>query len=71
MCKINVIFKILVFPQKIKQTNKYKIIKETIIETFSWARQGLNLLLRISIRNGESGLHSSLKTIWKKILKTF
>jgi len=52
------------------QTNKQiQYIKENIIKNFSWARQGLILLLRISIRNGQSGLHSSLKTIWKKDLK--
>jgi len=42
------------------QTNKQiQIGKENIVENFSWARQGLTLLLRISIRNGESGLRSS------------
>jgi len=52
------------------QSNKQILyIKENIIEIFNWARQGLTLLLRISIRNGESGLRSSLKTIWKKDLK--
>ena len=34
------------------QSNKQiQYIKENIIESFSWARQGLTLLLRISIRN--------------------
>jgi len=52
------------------QTNKQiQYIKENIIEIFSCAQQGLTLLLRISIRNGESRLCSSLKTIWKQDLK--
>jgi len=32
MCKINVIFKILVFSQKIKQTNKYKLVKKILLK---------------------------------------
>jgi len=46
------------------QTNKQiQYIKENFIEIFSSVRQRLTLLLCISIRNGESGLRSSLKTI--------
>jgi len=44
------------------QTNKQiRNIKENIIEIFSWVRQGLTLLLRISIHNRESRLRNSLK----------
>jgi len=52
------------------QTNKQiQYIKENIMKISSWVRQGLTLLLRISICNAELGLRSSLKTIWKKDLK--
>ena len=33
------------------------------------ARQGLTLVLRILIQNEKSGLHSSLKDIWKNYLE--
>jgi len=51
-----------IFPKKKK--TKIQIKKKKIIFYFGKrARQGLTLLLRISIKVGESGLHSSLDKI--------
>ena len=58
---MSVIFKIFIFP---KNETKMKIkTNKTIFLFLEVARQGLTLLLRISIRNEKSGLRSSLDKI--------
>jgi len=51
-----------IFPKKKKDKNTNKN-KEKIFLFWKRARQGLTLLLRISIKGGESGLRSSLDKI--------
>jgi len=61
-----VVFEILIFPQN----NKTIMLKRSknIFLIFG-TRQGLTLVLRIPIQNEKSGLHCSLKDIWKTIEK--
>ena len=54
----------LIFPKNNKTNN---IKKKQKYFCFFFARQGLNLVLRILLQNKKSGLCSSLKDIWKTI----
>jgi len=64
--KVDVIFKILIFPEN----NKTKMLKRNKnIFLIFWARQGLTLVLRILIQNEKSGLRSSLEKRFGKQLR--